>query len=87
MSFYQVKTRVNSQVINTDVEADNVEDVKRFYDSLSVGSIEEIKKYVYVNKVSFKEYDLRDYRYATVKLSFLNRPQIVVKIPKLKDNV
>lgn len=86
MSIYQVKSKVNSQTINTDLEADSKDDAIHFYTALSVGEILEVKKYVYLNPSTLKKEDDKNYRYATVTMTFKNKPKIVVKIPKLKDN-
>ena len=84
MPLYQVSYKVNSRSYNTDMEAKNIDAVKKLFSELSVGHITEIKEYVYFGEV--KKFDTNpDYnRSITCYCNFDDRFPIKVKIPKLK---
>jgi len=82
MSTFQVTTKVNSQTVNTDIEADSKDNVLNFYNAVSVGEVLELKEYLlsYVTTSKITSSG----RYATVTMYFDNGSQQKVKIPSLK---
>jgi len=87
MPLFQIKSKVNSQTINTDLECSTFDDAISFYNALSVAEILDVKKYVYLNRNPVKKLDDKKYRYATVKITFKHTLPITIKIPKLKNRL
>ena len=84
MPFYQVKYQVNTKNYNTDIEAPNIDAVKRVFEDLTVAHILEIKEYQYINKPDYFE-TRKNYLNYTIYFNYSNRPPIIVKLPKLKQ--
>ena len=85
MPKYQIQSKANGQVINTDLEADSKDNAIAFYGALSVADILQVKKYLYVKPTDIIKTDKVYNRYATVSISFENSLPIVIKIPALKE--
>lgn len=87
MSMFQVQIKANDQTVNTDLEADNKDDVINFYRALSVAEIMQVKKYVYLNPIDFQKRTRKDGKYASVTITFSNGKVFKIKIPDLKPNI
>ncbi len=86
MPMYQIKTRVNSQTVNNDIECDSKDDLINFHNAVSTSEILEIKEYIYTSQDDSRLIDDTKSRYATVKVYFEHTLPIEIKIPKLKHN-
>ncbi len=87
MPLYQIQTKVNSQTINTDLEANSKDDALNFYKAVSFGEVLAIKEYLYINPSKVVPVDSKTSRYASVKMIFKNALPITIKIPSLKSTV
>jgi len=86
MSIYQVKYRANNQTINTNIEADSLDNVFSFFRAVCVGEILQIAEYMTIeNKFKVKK-DYSASRYCSVSLFFKDGTIKKIKIPALKSN-
>lgn len=61
---YQIKTRVNSQTVNNDIECDSKDDLINFHNAVSTSEILEIKEYIYTSQDDSRLIDDTKSRYA-----------------------
>jgi len=85
MPLFQISSRYNKERVNTVLESNSLSNAMLFFSSLSLSTIIEVKKYIYIPTPSASLY-IPSSRYATVKFKKDGFQQII-KIPSLKPNV